>query len=157
MLVNGVFAQERNWEVALGIGLPEFLQIGLNRDIAKRNSLGFNFGYIPLESYTSVHFTLEHKLNFHYSRKFATLPTWHFGQRLTYIYEDNGTKIFKTLYLTPSIGRHLNITNRFGLNTDFGASIKLWGRKIPDDTYEDESNLRFLFLPSARIQLVYKF
>lgn len=157
MFINGAFAQDINWEVALGIGLPDYLHIGINRDIAKRSNLGFNLGYIPSELATSIQFTLEHKLNFHYSRKFTTLPTWYFGQRLSYSYDDNGTKIWNTVYLTPSIGRHLYITDRIGLNADLGTFIRLWERKTPDDTYEDESKWRFLILPSARLQIFYKF
>ena len=157
ILTNSVLAQERNWDVVSGVGLPDLMHIGINTNITKGSSVGINIGFISASSKMSQ-FTIEHKLHLKYSRKFTNQPTWYFGQRVTYFYKDDDEVKWETLYLTPNIGKHLNISNTFGLNADIGAFIQLW-QKIKREQYcfDCESDVRFFVLPSARIQLFYKF
>lgn len=156
MLISGVLAQKRKWEVVSGVGLPDLIHIGLNKNLTTRSSLGANVGFIPASS-KMRQLTFEHKLNFKYSRKFTNQPTWYFGQRVTGFYEDNGEIKWRTIYLTPNIGKHINISDKFGLNADIGTFIQIW-QKIKRDQYcfDCDSDVRFFVLPSIRIQVFYK-
>lgn len=124
--IHSAPAQDKDLDVVAGIGFPEMLHIGLNVGISPRSDLGFNAG-VRTSGFEAVQVTIEHKFNVASSRKFEASPTWYFSQRLTFFHEDNSMRLWRVLYLTPlSIGRHVNISDRFGLNFDLGIYIRLW-------------------------------
>jgi hypothetical protein len=160
ILMNCAFPQGKNWEVVSGFGFPDVLHIGVNMSVSQKHFLGITFGtfgYVPSEL-KSVQFTFEHKTNFAYSKKFTGRPTWYFGERLTYSYEDNNTYFWRTLYLTPGIGRHLNITDKFGLNADLGIFIRLWEKHngCSRGCDDEERDLLYFISPTARFQIFYR-
>lgn len=157
ILIHSAFSQARDWEVVSGIGFPDVVHVGVNMDVSPKSFLGINLGYIPSEGKT-VQFTFEHKTNFRYSKSLTGRPTWYFGERLTYFYENNDTKVWRTLYLTPAIGRHLNVTARFGLNVDAGIFIRVWGKESEcSGGCDDDSRDSFdPISPTARFQIFYQ-
>jgi hypothetical protein len=158
ILISAAYAQKRTTEAVVGMGYPDVLHVGINTSISKRSTLGFNVGRIPEAGLRSYQFTLEHRYNFAFSKRNSDRATWYFGERLTYFYEENSVVYWRTIYLTPSIGRHFNFSDVFGLNFDAGLFIRVWERtnNCGGMGCDDEGEFSFI-APTARLQLFYKF
>jgi hypothetical protein len=156
-LTTYAFTQERTLEAVVGMGYPDVLHVGVNKRISANSTLGLNTGVIP--GYESYQFTFEHRYNFAYSKRHADRATWYFGERLTYLYENNTVVYWRTIYLTPSIGRHFNFSDVFGLNFDAGLFIRVWERSnnCGGAGQCDDEDAFYFTSPTARLQLFYKF
>ena len=153
LLISGrAFSQEKEWDIVTGLGLPDCLHIGVNKSMNKKSTLGGSIGYFP--DYSNIfQLTDEHQLKLKYSKKFPDMPTWYFAQRLTYMYEDNLDYVWHNIYLTPSMGKHFNFNDRFGLNVDLGVVMVLMEKTYAKLECYDEI---IPFLPSLRIQFFYR-
>lgn len=156
--LHSVLAQDKALDLVAGYGFPEMLHIGFNASISARSTLGFNAG-ARASGFEAVQVTIDHQFNVASSKKFEARPTWYFGDRLTYFHQDNSARVWRVLYLTPVIGRHMNISDRFGLNIDLGIYIILWEKSnrcsAGCDVYGREEFTDF-FSPSGRLQVFYR-
>lgn len=155
--MHSAVAQDKDVDLVAGIGFPEMLHIGFNAGISPRSDLGFNAG-AKTSGFETVQVTIEHKLNVASSEKFEATPTWYFGERLTFFHHDNSTRVWRVLYLTPAIGRHMNISDRFGLNLDLGISIILWESNLCPAGCDSYGRREFtdFFSPTGRLQIFYR-
>lgn len=156
--IYSALAQHKDLDLVAGIGFPEMLHIGFNAGISPRSDLGFNAG-ARVSGFEAVQVTIEHKFNVASSKKFEASPTWYFGQRLTFFHVDNSTRVWRVLYLTPVIGRHVNISDRFGLNLDLGIYIILWEKTNRCSAGCDGYGRREFtdyFSPTGRFQIFYR-
>jgi hypothetical protein len=156
--IHSALAQDKDFDLVAGIGFPEMLHIGFNADISPKSALGFNAG-ANTSGFEAVQVTIEHKFNFASSKKFEASPTWYFGQRLAFFHEDNSTRVWRILYLTPVIGRHVNISDRFGLNLDLGIFIILWektNRCSAGCDGDERREFTDYFSPTGRLQIFYR-
>jgi hypothetical protein len=156
--IHSALAQDKDLDLVVGIGFPEMVHIGFNAAISPKSALGFNAGANP-SGFEAVQVTIEHLFNVASSKKFEARPTWYFGQRLTFFHEDNSTRVWRLLYLTPAIGRHMNISDRFGLNLDLGIFIILWEKTNRCSTGCDGNGWREFtdfFSPTGRLQIFYR-
>ena len=156
--IHSALAQHKDLDLVAGIGFPEMVHIGFNTGISPKSALGFNAG-AKTSGFEAGQVTIEHKLNVASSKKFEASPTWYFGQRLTFFHVDNSARVWRVLYLTHVIGRHVNISDRFGLNLDLGIYIVLWEKtnRCPGgcDAY-GRRELTDYFSPTGRLQVFYK-
>jgi hypothetical protein len=102
-----------------GVGVPEFLHLGLSHKISPINQFGASLGVLPVwggQAVVSV--SAEHRLYFGPLSKVTNYKSFYFRQGLSYFPQGN-TDPGSTLNLT--IGKDFNFwTERNGLSLDLG-------------------------------------
>ncbi len=151
----------RPWKASFGLGWPDLYHLELMRDLSKYNALGLGVGaFFPTET-TVYQVSLNHQLLFEHSKQFPELPTWHFDQRLTFYFENNGEYEWNYGFLLLTVGRFCYISERVGFNLEGGFSFlvresKTYVGSQPISYYEDDGDPSMSWF-GARVQIFYRF
>lgn len=158
-------AQNSNWRINTGVGVPDFMYVGIGNKFTKKSLINFSFSYFPNSTNTFKVATIEHRYIFRYSKKFNELGKWYFGQKVNCFNEVTGTDLDRServkhenIFLGLNIGRHFNLSERFGVSFDLDAIVS-----IVDEYNYIDTNQRVLdqggetiILPSSNLMFFFR-
>ncbi len=171
-LVN---SQANYLELNTGIAGPlDVVHLGINLPINQKLDIGFSVGagnaLLSSDPSNSITFKTEGKYKFGQSKKLKmsikidgkrkriSLKTWYAGLRMSHLKEKQEWKTKKQyFFLTPTIGRHLNIDRKKGVNIDFGLAFTLYekikysGNSLQDSKFT-QVHPTYPVIPNLRIQ-----
>ncbi|MFI5205031.1 MAG: hypothetical protein ACHQF2_11100 [Flavobacteriales bacterium] len=116
-------AQHRN-EATLGIGIPEFLNVGL-RTQAHQYQFGISFGTLPGGLTNATYFTFSGDVRYHFLWKTekSTLKKIYLNVGYTMLKLENNDFIATEDFLKLRIGKKFNVTTKFGFEIEGGMAI----------------------------------
>lgn len=156
ILLTSQLVKAQDLKVTSGVGFPDLIHIGGAYQITKTNEVAIQLGTI-FTTNTLLTPSLEHRFYYRKSKKYESLNSWFFGQRLTYYYERSNEYNWHSIYLNLSIGRNYYFSENFGFSWDagifFGLTNKQFnnsnGSEVEDDSPPNVPNV----FPDLRIQL----
>ena len=153
-------ASAQDFKLTTGAGFPDLIHIGGAYQLTEINEIAIQIGS-AFTSDTWITPTLEHRFYYKKSKKYESLNSWFFGQRVTYSYERSNDYNWHSIFMNLSIGRNYYFTQNFGFTWD--AGIFLWlldkqfdnstGLEVDDDSPPNIPNI----LPNLRIQFFRRF
>lgn len=143
--------------VTAGLGFPELLNIGVHFS-SKQIQIGFFGGFWPTKKENLM--TLGGDFYYHFGgfSELSERKPWYGRAGFIFYREETDTFIAKYVFLDLRVGREINITKRFGIQPDIGATIQLSHseiRKAPTSGWFDGS-WEFPVLPSMGLTLIYR-
>lgn len=158
LLLSPLKGMTQDIKVTSGVGLPDLAHVGIGVSVSDRNEVGFQLGTFFIEN-TLLTPTLEHRLYFRKSRRYQSLNTWFFGQRITYYFEESDENKWKMVFLNLSIGRNMYFSKRFGISCDGGILFIPYDRQfsVSDGSgTPDDSSGNFPVFVNLRMQFFYR-
>jgi hypothetical protein len=152
---NYANSQTKNWRISVGVGFPEYLNIGIGKKINSKQLIEFSYGTYPkIDNIYSL--TLEHYLFLSDSKTYDNLKTWYFGQKANFIRE--GVKFPRDLYiLGADLGRQFNLSNRIGFLFDLGVAYIYERKKSLNSVNETIILKKNGVIPTGHIGVLYRF
>lgn len=150
---NSMYAQER-FNLTAGFGVPELINIGLKYQLDEQSQLGLTAG----TEFNMI--ALSGDLYFHFagSSKFSYRRPWYGRAGLTYWRNDDEFATETWLWLSPRIGRDLNISERWGIAIDAGVAFRLQNEEVIKKPQSNPFNIDidFPILPALGIAIFYR-
>ena len=120
-------------EVSLsaGLGIPELANVGMQYRI-EQTQIGIGFGYFPQSSsdpsaffYWGTLKSISGDIYYHFGKLpiSSDLRPWYVRLGLAYTKEEQSDKDNKVFFISPRIGRDINISNRIGIGIDLGINM----------------------------------
>jgi hypothetical protein len=119
--------------LSAGLGIPELINVGIQYRI-EQAQIGIGFGYFPPSS--SGHDTLAYfswvtlislsgDIYYHFGKfpKSSDLQPWYARLGFAYTREERSNKDNSVFFLSPRIGRDINISKRVGIGIDLGINM----------------------------------
>ncbi|MFN2396527.1 MAG: hypothetical protein ABR597_12665 [Bacteroidales bacterium] len=152
----GPLVGQEKLNVSAGIGLPEFLNVGL-RFQHNQAQIGLSVGTMPLKDESL--FSVSGDVYYHFagSSALSDRRPWYGRVGLNYLRNETHHFIDKFMYFNVRVGRDFNISEKFGVNFDAGAIFELYNeeiRKVPPSGWNFDFD--FPVLPSFGIGFFYR-
>jgi hypothetical protein len=112
--------------VTAGMGVPEFLNLGIRYQFFFQNQAGVSIGSFPANDERIISFTGDYYRHFAGLSDFAERKLWYFKGGLSYLRNETNAAIDKFLFANLRIGRDLNISGRLGIELSGGISFQLF-------------------------------
>ena len=143
--------------ITTGIGLPEFLNIGLRFQL-KQSQVGFSIGTWPLASGEKI-MSGSGDFLYHFGgfSELSNRRPWFGRIGVNYLRDETEYRIDKYFYLNTRVGRDFNISKKIGITLDVGAIFQLGSetiRKKPSTGWN--LDLEFPVLPSAGLGVFFR-
>lgn len=158
---NSAFGQENEnkFETKIGYGYYQGFNIGLNYFYTKRLKVGLGIGshldLPPLENGKHFNIQIENTLYFGRLSK-QNIGGWYFNQQLMYWEKGQSNDRWKIMSLGLNIGKTIPITEKLGLDLEFGPAFNMVV-DIKRDPSVEPSGWMWPILYNGRVQLTYKF
>lgn len=152
-------AQDVN--LSAGIGLPELINLGLRIQF-DQSEFGISVGTFPEPDEDILTLTGNFYYHFGGSSEFTGLRPWFVKTGLTYAFSENEWERTTYLFLDPRVGREFNISPKFAVALEAGFIVILFEdefekKQRPDSFWNLEFDFSGAILPSAGINLIYRF
>jgi hypothetical protein len=161
LIPSSSFGQENEnrFETKIGYGYYQGFNLGLNYFYTERLKVGLGVGshlkLPPLENENHFNIQIENTFYFGLLTR-QNIGGWYFNQQLMYWEQGKSNDRWKIVSLGLNIGKTIPITEKFGLDLEFGPAFNLVVDTQRDPLIED-SGWVWPVLYNGRVQLTYKF
>lgn len=156
---HSAFGQENKFETKIGYGYYQGFNIGLNYFYTQKLKVGLGIGshldLPPLENEKHFNIQIENTLYFGRLSK-QNIGGWYFNQQLMYWEQGQSNDRWKIMSLGLNIGRTILITEKLGLDLEFGPAFNMIV-DIKRDPLVEKSGWMWPIMYNGRVQLTYKF
>lgn len=154
-------AYTQDLNVTAGMGLPEMLNLGLRIQF-EQTQLGIAVGGDPFSEDENIAFSGDFYYHFGGNSEFTGLRPWFLKTGLTYLRSENEWVRNTSLIFVPRVGREFNISSKFGIALEGGILFVLYDhektlKENPDTWFDLDLNFAGFILPSAGVNLYYRF
>jgi hypothetical protein len=118
-------AGQERVNVTAGIGVPEFLNLGMRYQFYFQNQAGISIGSFPAENERIFSFSGDYYRHFAGLSDFAERRLWYLKGGLSFLRNETTAAIDKFVFANLRIGRDLNISGRLGIELNGGISFRL--------------------------------
>jgi hypothetical protein len=139
---------QKNVNISLGIGLPEFINSSVRYQIPERIQLGLSFGFMPFKEGNTTFYSASTYYHFGKLHELSNLRPWFTRISLDYLSDKEKAFNDKYLYADLRIGKEINMTKRIGIELNGGIMFDLI--KQPSGSMFDMG-----IVPGFAISLVY--
>ena len=125
---NLLFGQEKV-NISAGLGFPELLNVGARYQLGQMQ-IGISLGSLPVKEKDEKIISFSSDLFLHFAglSKLSSRRPWYIRMSLNHTRKETEYDYQKTLYLSPRIGREINISKKIGIQLDIGAFFSLYNK-----------------------------
>jgi hypothetical protein len=156
-----VFGQENQnkFEAKFGYGYYQGFNIGINHfytsNLKVGLGIGSHFDLPPFENEKHFNIQIENTLYFGSLSK-QNIGGWYFNQQIMYWEQGQSNDRYKIMSLGLNIGRTIPITDRLGLDLEFGPAFNIV-IDVDRDPLVEKSGWMWPILYNFRVDFAYKF
>lgn len=149
---------ENRFEAKMGYGYYQGFNAGLNYFYTEKLKVGLGIGshldLPPLENQKHINIYLENTL--HFGRlSIQDVGVWYFNQQIMYWEQGHLYNRWKIMSLGLNIGRTISITNKLGIDMEFGPAYNMVV-DIDRSPSDEKTGWMWPILYNWRLQLSYK-
>ncbi len=142
--------------ISAGFGLPELLNAGV-RFHANQTQIGFSVGSVPVSDEKNLSISGDIFYHFAGSSEYSNRRPWYFRAGLNYLRTETTREIEKYTFLNTRFGRDFNVSEKFGIGLDVGATFELEKKEILKDNQTSSwFDLDFPVFPSLSLSVFYR-
>ncbi|MBG0860018.1 MAG: hypothetical protein IQL11_10970 [Bacteroidales bacterium] len=132
---GGQISGQGKVSLSAGLGIPELINVGIQYRI-EQAQIGIGFGYFPPSSSSSDPYayfswgtiiSLSGDIYYHFGKlpKSSDLidHPWYVRLGFAYTTEEGSDKVNSVFFVSPRIGRDINISKRVGIGIDLGINL----------------------------------
>jgi len=119
-----LLSSQRRLKVTSGIGIPEFIHVGLQLEGTK-NQIGFSIGTLPGVSESLWSISGDYFLHFR-PREDGSKNPWYFRTGAAYTRERTRTSIITNVLINGRMGRMFLFSQNVGIYFDLGIAINAY-------------------------------
>lgn len=123
---NLLYGQEKV-NISAGWGYPELLNVGARYQL-EQVQIGVSVGSMPEKDDKVISFSSDLFLHFGGFSNLSSRRPWYIRMVLNHTRKENEYMYQRALYLSPRIGREINISKRMGIQLDIGAFFFLFDK-----------------------------
>ena len=117
------FGQER-LNLSAGFGYPDFLNLGVRYQL-EQSQIAVAFGFLQNTEENLISVSGEYFLHLDGSSDLSERLPWYARAGIVYLHSETEFYIRNSFWLSSRLGREMNLSEKFGIQADFGTMFRL--------------------------------